>query len=113
VILLELSGVDQGFANAIRMLLIKGQNDGLATIPMKDLVQRLNKMGFSASSQVNAIRGLISTFKAKNNDLIADVNNDTVMLTTVQTADTEEQAADNEEKVSRDATKQARKDLGL
>jgi len=113
VILLELSSVDQGFANAVKMLLIKGQNDGLATIPMKDLVQRLNKMGFSAGNQVDAIRGLIATFKAKNNDLVADVNNDDIRLTTVPTADTEDQAAKNQETVSKDATAQARKDLGL
>lgn len=113
MILLELSSVDQGFANAVKMLLIKGQNDGLATIPMKDLVQQLNKMGFSAGNQINAIRGLISTFKAKNNDLVADVNNNDIRLTTVPTADTEDQAAQNQETVSKDATKQARKDLGL
>ena len=113
MILLELSSVDQGFANAVKMLLIKGQNDGLATIPMKDLVQQLNKMGFSAGNQTNAIRGLISTFKAKNNDLVADVNNNDIRLTTVPTADTEDQAAQNQETVSKDATKQARKDLGL
>ena len=113
MILLELSSVDQGFANAVKMLLIKGQNDGLTTIPMQDLVQRLNKMGFSAGNQVDAIRGLIATFKAKNNSLVADVNNNDIMLTTVPTADTEDQALKNQETVSKDATKQARKDLGL
>jgi hypothetical protein len=35
------------------------------------------------------------------------------MLTTVPTADTEDQALKNQETVSKDATKQARKDLGL
>jgi hypothetical protein len=113
VILLELSSVDNSFANAVKMLLIKGQNDGLAKMPMTDLVQRLNKMGFSATNQVDAIRGLISTFKAKNNNLVADVNNDEIMLTTVPTADTQDQAEQNKEVVGKDAVKQARKDLGL
>lgn len=95
------------------MLLIKGQNDGLAKMPMVDLVQRLNRMGFSATNQVDAIRGLIATFKAKNNDLVADVNNDEIMLTTVPSADTEDQAEKNKETVDKDAMDQARKDLGL
>lgn len=95
------------------MLLIKAQNDGLAKLPMADLVQRLNRMGFSATNQVDAIRGLISTFKAKNNELVADVNNDEVMLTTIPSADTEDQAEKNKEIVDKDAVKQARKDLGL
>lgn len=113
MILLELSSVDQSFANAVKMLLIKGQNDGVATLPMQDLVQRLNRMGFSASNQIDAIRGLISTFKAKNNDLVADVSNDEIMLTTVPTADTVDQSEKNKETVGKDAVKQARKDLGL
>lgn len=95
------------------MLLIKGQNDGLAKMPMADLVQRLNRMGFSATNQVDAIRGLISTFKAKNNDLVSDVNNDEIILTTVPSADTEDQAEKNKETVDKDAMDQARKDLGL
>ena len=95
------------------MLLIKGQNDGLAKMPMADLVQRLNRMGFSATNQVDAIRGLISTFKAKNSELVADVNNDEIMLTTVPSADTEDQAEKNKETVDKDAMDQARKDLGL
>lgn len=95
------------------MLLIKGQNDGLAKMPMADLVQQLDRMGFSARNQIDAIRGLISTFKAKNNNLVADVNNDEIMLTTVPSADTEDQAEKNAEIVDKDAVKQARKDLGL
>ena len=113
MILLELSSVDQSFANAVKMLLIKSQNDGVATLPMQELVQRLNKMGFSASNQIDAIRGLISTFKAKNNDLVADVSNDKIMMTTMPTADTQDQAEKNKETVGKDAVKQARKDLGL
>lgn len=113
MILLELSSVDQSFANAVKMLLIKGQNDGVATLPMQDLVQRLNKMGFSASNQIDAIRGLIATFKAKNNDLVADVSNDNVVLSTVPNADTVDQAEQNKETVGKDAMAQARKDLGL
>jgi mRNA-degrading endonuclease HigB of HigAB toxin-antitoxin module len=113
VILLELSSVDQSFANAVKMLLIKGQNDGVAKLPMQELVQRLNRMGFSASNQIDAIRGLISTFKAKNNDLVADVSNNEIMLTTMPTADTVDQSEKNKETVGKDAVKQARKDLGL
>ena len=113
MILLELSSVDQSFANAVKMLLIKSQNDGAATLPMQDLVQRLNRMGFSASNKIDAIRGLIATFKAKNNDLVADVSNDKIMMTTVPSADTVDQAEQNKEIVSKDATAQARKDLGL
>ena len=111
--LLELASVDTSFANAVKMLIIKSQNDGLAKMPMSDLVDNLNKMGYSASGQVNAIRGLISTFKAKNNDLISDVSNKEIMLTTVPTADTADQAQHNQQKVTTDATKQARKELGL
>jgi hypothetical protein len=113
VILSELASVDTSFANAVKMLLIKGQNDGVAKMPMQDMIQRLNKMGFSASNQVDAIRGLISTFKAKNNDLVADVNNNDIMLTTVPTADTADQAEQNKEVVGKDAVTQARKDLGI
>lgn len=113
MILLELSSVDQSFANAVKMLLIKGQNDGVAKLPMQELVQRLNRMGFSASNQIDAIRGLISTFKAKNNDLVADVSNNEIMLTTMPTADTVDQSEKNKETVGKDAVKQARKDLGL
>lgn len=95
------------------MLIIKGQSDGLAKLPMNDLVQKLNNMGYSATGQVDAIRGLISSFKAKNNNLVADVNNNEVILTTVPTADTEDQAAQNRVKVNKDAISQARKDLGI
>lgn len=113
MILLELSSVDQSFANAVKMLLIKSQNDGMAKMPMQDMVQRLNRMGFSASNQIDAIRGLISTFKAKNNDLVADVNNNEIILTTAPGADTVDQAEQNKDIVSKDATAQARKDLGI
>lgn len=113
MILLELASIDQSFANAVKMLLIKSQNDGVASMTMQDLVQRLNRMGFSASNQIDAIRGLIATFKAKNNELVADVSNTAITLSTVPSADTADQADQNKETVSRDAVKQARKDLGL
>lgn len=109
----ELAVADNNFANAVKMLVIKAQSDGKAEIPMKELVQSLNNMGFSASGQVNSIRGLIATFKAKNPNLVADVNNDKVIITKTPGADTMQQAQSNKEKVSSDATKQARKDLGL
>ena len=113
MILSELALADKNFANAVKMLVIKAQDDGLVKLPMKQLVDTLNRMGYSASGQVDAIRGLISTFKAKNNDLVADVNNDEIMLTTVPNADTEDQAMANKEKVGKDAVSQAKKDLGL
>lgn len=111
--LLELTSFDNEFANAVKMLVIKGQSDGLTTIPMKQLVGDLNRMGYSASGNVDAIRQLISTFKAKNNDLVADVNNDAVILTTVPTADNKDKAQQNKEKVSKDAVSQAQKELGI
>ena len=111
--LLELDSFDKNFANAIEMLIIKGQSDGVAKIPMHKLVTDLTRMGFSAAGQVDAIRGLIATFKAKNNDLVADVNNDEVTLTIVPSADTQDQAEQNKITVSKDATAQARKDLGI
>jgi len=113
VTLSELATFDKNFANAVKMLIIKGQNDGVAKIPMTDLVQKLNRMGYSASGQVDAIRTLISTFKAKNNSLVADVNNDEVTLTTVPSADTQDQAEKNKIQVNKDATAAARKELGL
>ena len=113
MVLSELATVDKNFANAIKMLIIKNQNDGVAKIPMNDMVDQLNRMGFSAAGQINAIRGLIATFKAKNNNLVADVNNNEIILTTVPSADTEAQAEENNNKVNKDAISQARKDLGI
>lgn len=95
------------------MLIIKAQSDGMTTIPMKQLTGDLNRMGYNATGQVDAIRQLITTFKAKNNDLVADVNNDQVMLTTVPTQDDEDKQQQDKEKVGSDAVSQARKDLGL
>jgi hypothetical protein len=113
VVLSEIASFDKNFANAVKMLIIKNQNDGVAKIPMNDMVDQLNRMGFSAAGQVNAIRGLIATFKAKNNNLVADVNNNEIILTTVPSADTEAQAEENKNKVNKDAISQARKDLGI
>jgi hypothetical protein len=113
VVLSEIASFDKNFANAVKMLIIKNQNDGVAKIPMNSMVDQLNRMGFSAAGQVNAIRGLIATFKAKNNNLVADVNNNEIILTTVPSADTEAQAEENKNKVNKDAISQARKDLGI
>lgn len=113
MVLSEIASFDKNFANAVKMLIIKNQNDGVAKIPMNDMVDQLNRMGFSAAGQVNAIRGLIATFKAKNNNLVADVNNNEIILTTVPSADTEAQAEENKNKVNKDAISQARKDLGI
>lgn len=95
------------------MLLIKAHDDGLAKLPMDELVDTLNRLGYSASGQVDAIRGLISTFKQKNNDLIADVNNDEVILSTIPNADSEDKELENKEKITTNAVSQAKKDLGL
>lgn len=111
--LLELVKADQDFANAVKMLIIRGQNQGQAKIPMKDMIASLNKMGFSASGQVNGIRELVSTFKAKNDKLIADVNDDEITLTTVPSADTQDQAEQNKMEIGKDATAAAMKELGL
>lgn len=111
--LLELVKADQSFANAVKMLIIRGQNQGQAKILMKDMIASLNKMGFSAGGQTNAIRELVSTFKAKNDKLIADVNNDEITLTTVPSADTQDQAEQNKIEISKDATAAAMKELGL
>lgn len=105
--LFEISSLDRGFADAIKMLIIKGHSDGVAKIPMSDLINSLSGMGFGASNQVDAIRSLISVFKTKNNDLISDVNNNEVVLTTVQNADTQDQAEKNKEKINADAEKEA------
>lgn len=113
MVLSEIASFDKNFANAVKMLIIKNQNDGVAKIPMNSMVDQLNRMGFSAAGQVNAIRGLIATFKAKNNNLVADVNNNEIILTTVPSADTEAQAEENKNKVNKDAISQARKDLGI
>lgn len=111
--LLELVRADQSFANAVKMLIIRGQNRGEAKIPMKDIVASLNKMGFSASGQTNSIRELVSTFKAKNDKLIADVNDDVITLTTIPSADTPDQAEQNKMEITKNATQQAMKELGI
>jgi len=113
VTLLELVRADQSFANAIKMLIIRGQNRGEAKIPMKDIVASLNKMGFSASGQTSSIRELVSTFKAKNDKLIADVNDDVITLTTIPSADTPDQAEQNKMEITKNATQQAMKELGI
>ena len=111
--LLELVETDQRFANAVKMLIIRDQNQGKKEILMKDMVASLNKMGFSASGQTSSIRELVSTFKAKNDKLIADVSNDKITLTTIPSADTPDQAEENKIEISKDATKQAMKELGI
>lgn len=113
VLLFELVKSDLGFSNAVKMLIIKGQNDGAAKLPMKDLINSLNKMGFSASGRANSIRQLVAVFKTKNNNLIADVNNDMITLTTVPSADTPDQAEQNKADVSATATAAAMKEIGL
>lgn len=93
------------------MLVIKSNLDGAATLPMGDLVNMLNRLGFSATGQEAGIRDYIATLKNKNSDMIADVNDDQVMFTTMpKDANAEEQSG---EEVKRMAVKQARKELGL
>lgn len=107
----ELAEIDSDFANAIKMLVIKSSIDGAASLPMAELVNMLNRLGFAASGQESGIRDYIATIKNKNPDMVADVNDDEVMFATMPTGtDTEEE---NQDKVSDMALKQARKELGL
>lgn len=107
----ELASIDSDFADAIKMLLVRANLEGKATLPMPELVSMLDRLGYSAQGQERGIRDYIATIKNKNSELVADVNDDEVIMTTMTSpeADTEQ----NEKEVSNMATKQARKALGL
>lgn len=107
----ELSQVDNDFANAVKMLVIKAHMDGQANLPMGQLVNMLSKLGFAAQGQEAGIRDYIVSLKNKNADLVADVNDKEIMLTTIPTGSEDGNA--NAEKVSQMAIKKARQELGL
>ncbi len=108
----ELAAIDNDFADAIKMLLVRANLEGRANIPMPDLISMLQRLGYSAQGQERGIRDYIATVKNKNSDLVADVNDDEVIMTTM-TSTGDEESAKNAEQVSKMATKQARKELGL
>jgi hypothetical protein len=112
VTLSELSSVENDFASAVQMLLVKAHMDGRTSLPMADLKTMLNRMGYSASGQGDGIRNLIVGIKNKNPDLVADVNSNEVILTNIPNADADT-SKKNAEKVSNVATSKAMKDLGL
>lgn len=107
----ELASIDSDFADAIKMLLVRANLEGAATVPMSELVAMLDRLGFSAQGQERGIRDYIATIKNKNSELVADVNDDEVVMTTMTSPDSE--AEENEEEVSKMALKQAKKALGL
>lgn len=107
----ELAEIDTDFANAIKMLVIKANLDGNTTLPMNDLVDMLNRLGFAATGQEAGIRDYVATLKNKSSDMIADVSDDEIMFTTMpKSTDSDEESEDD---VKRMAVKQARKELGL
>lgn len=107
----ELSQVDSDFANAVKMLVIKAHMDGQASLPMGELVSMLSRLGFAAQGQEASIRDFIVSLKNKNADLVSDVNDKEVMLTTIPTGAEDGEA--NAEKVNQMAIKKARQELGL
>lgn len=107
----ELASIDSDFADAIKMLLVRANLEGKATLPMPELVDMLDRLGYSAQGQERGIRDYISTIKNKNSELVADVNDDEVIMTTMTSP--EDEADQNAEEVTKMATKQARKSLGL
>lgn len=107
----ELSQVDTDFANAVKMLVVKAHMDGKANLPMAELVGMLSRLGYSAQGQESSIRDFIVGLKNKNSDLVSDVNDKEVMLTTIPT-DAEDSEA-NADKVKDMAIDKARKALGL
>jgi len=111
VTLSELASIDSDFADAIKMLLIRANLEGTSILPMSDLVSMLDRLGYSASGQERGIRDYIATVKNKSPDLVADVSDDEVTMTTMTSP--EEESDDNAEKISKMALKQVRKAMGL
>lgn len=107
----ELSQIDNDFAQAVKMLVIKAHMDGRASLPMNELVSMLSRLGFAAQGQQSSIKDFVVSLKNKNTDLVADVNDKQVMLTTIPTGAEDGEA--NAEKVNQMAIKKARQELGL
>jgi hypothetical protein len=111
VTLSELASIDNDFAEAIKMLLVRANLEGASTLPMADLVDMLDRLGYSAQGQERGIRDYIATVKNRNPSLVADVNDDEVIMTTMTSP--EDESEENEDKVSKMALKQVRKAMGL
>lgn len=107
----ELSQIDNEFANAVKMMVLKAHLDGQSTLPLDSLINSLTKLGFSAAGQQQGIRNFIVAMKNKNPDLIADVSNQEIVLTTMPSAEEDQQ--DNADKVNNMARKYSRQELGL
>ena len=107
----EITSIDGDFASAIKMFLIRASLDGKDTLPMEELVGMLAKLGFQANGQETGIRNYITTLKGKNPDLVSDVNDTDVVLTTMPSDPGD--AEDNEEKVDDMALQNAKADLGI
>jgi len=111
VTLSELSQVDNDFANAVKMLVVKAHMDGKANLPMAELVGMLSRLGYSAQGQESSIRDFVVGLKNKNSDLVSDVSDKEITLTTIPTD--AENSEDNAEKVKSMAINKARQELGL
>ena len=107
----ELSQVDNDFANAVKMMVIQAHLRGQAKLPMDDLINMLTRLGFSAAGQAQGIRDYVATLKNKNSDLVADVNDNEITLTTMPSDDNA--AEKNAEKTTKMAQKYSRQELGL
>jgi hypothetical protein len=111
VTLSELSQIDSEFANAVKMMVVKSHLDGKATLPMAELVGMLSRLGFSAQGQESSIKDFVIGLKNKNSDLVSDVNDKEIMLTTIPTGNQDADA--NADQVKKMAIKKARQELGL
>jgi len=107
----EITSIDADFASAIKMFLIRASLDGKDSLPMEELVGMLSKLGFQANGQETGIRNYITTLKGKNPDLVSDVNDTEIILTTIVSDPGD--AEDNEEKVGDMALSNAKADLGI
>lgn len=107
----EITSIDSDFANAIKMFLIRASLDGKDTLPMEELVDSLSKLGFQSRGQETGIRNYITTLKNKNPDLVSDVNDTDIILTTMPSDPGD--AEENEDKVDDMALKNAKADLGI
>lgn len=92
-------------------MVLKAHLDGQSTLPLDSLINSLTKLGFSAAGQQQGIRNFIVAMKNKNPDLIADVSNQEIVLTTMPSAEEDQQ--DNADKVNNMARKYSRQELGL
>ncbi len=93
------------------MLVVKAHMDGKANLPMAELVGMLSRLGYSAQGQESSIRDFVVGLKNKNSDLVSDVSDKEITLTTIPTGAEDGEA--NAEKVKSMAIDKARKALGL